>query len=80
MSAIWAAGLGVGVREFVFGYLFWACVAGIGGSWVVHRAMAAGKARPGPLGKVIKEGKWRESSGVKGVAVGQAWSHVRRRG
>ena len=36
----------------MFGYLFWACAAGVGGSWVVHRAMAAGKARRGLVGKV----------------------------
>ena len=57
MSAIWAAGLGVGVREFVFGYLFWACVVGVGASWVVHRAMAAGKIRRGLVGKVVREGE-----------------------
>ena len=55
MSVICATSLGVGLREFVFGYLFWACLAGVGGSWVAHRAMAAG--RQGLLEKVEGEGE-----------------------
>lgn len=55
VSVICATGLGVGLREFVFGYLFWACVAGVGSSWVAHRAMAVGKW--GLLEKVEGEGQ-----------------------
>ena len=55
VSVICAIGSGVGLREFVFGYLFWACVAGVGGSWVAHRAMAA--SRRGILEKVEGKGE-----------------------
>ena len=45
IGAITATVLGAGLRDFVFGYLFWGCVVGVGGSWIVHRVLLSGKGR-----------------------------------
>ena len=34
-----------GTADFVSGYLRWACVVSVGGSWIVHSVLLSGKGR-----------------------------------
>ena len=54
-TGILAAGSDVGVEEFVFGYLFYGCAAGVGASWLIHRVVSFLGIRSEPASKVDDE-------------------------
>ena len=54
-TGILAAGSDIGVEEFVFGYLFCGCAAGVGASWLLHRVIPFLNIKPEPASKVIDE-------------------------
>lgn len=56
-TGILAAGSDMGVEEFVFGYLFCGCAAGVGASWLIHRVVPFLKIRSEPASKVVDEHK-----------------------
>ena len=61
-AAVVAAVTEVTLRDFVLGYLFWGCIAGVGGSWVLHRALAVG--RESLSGNGVRGSKGGEAEGL----------------
>lgn len=39
-AAVTGAMRGVKLIDFIFAYLLWGCIVGVGGSWIVHRFLA----------------------------------------
>lgn len=62
ISGVWAAISNIDVRQFILGYLVWGCIAGVGTSWLIHRAMRFRK----PSGENPEDGHFsRQALGLK---------------